>query len=261
MFVLFTANNKKLADSLAREFIVDSLNSGDRQKLLTKENLDFLYYFIRDVKVSDSIFYYCYTYPELVNLNAPSKEYAQTLVDGVVYVQEIQRLVNNQNDSGKEINWDSIESILVREYPKANVPNLIADYKLVVYKNKSDWLNYSNALIQRVNKFGAFGLGGSENIDLNLNNHAWDLFNHSNDKDVLNVALAWSDSAISILKRALNQIELANFMDTKANILYKLGHCAEAIKLETEVVKREPDSIEFKDNLARMRKGLPTWKY
>jgi len=49
----------------------------------------------------------------------------------------------------------------------------------------------------------------------------------------------------------------ANLMDTKANILYRVGKRMEAIALEEKVVA--VGGSAFAINLNKMKQGLPTW--
>jgi thioredoxin-related protein len=63
-----------------------------------------------------------------------------------------------------------------------------------------------------------------------LNSVAWELFESGADKNKLNAALKWVDKAL-----ALNQNWY--ILDTKANILNKLGKKSEALKVAKEAVK------------------------
>jgi tetratricopeptide (TPR) repeat protein len=131
------------------------------------------------------------------------------------------------------------------------------DYQLKYYKTIKNWQDYSELLIHRVREYGAFG--PIPNVDFNLNNHAWDLFQHSSNKEQLMQALAWSDSAVNLVENSSQKQNLANWMDTKANILYKLGRVEEAIALENKVVALNFKSKVFQRNLEKMKSGQPTW--
>jgi hypothetical protein len=54
-------------------------------------------------------------------------------------------------------------------------------------------------------------------------------------------------------------------MDTYANLLYKLGRKDEAIRFQEKAVETAIENKEdmalasLKDNLAKMKKGQPTW--
>lgn len=90
----------------------------------------------------------------------------------------------------------------------------------------------------------------SKDIAMELNNLAWSYVNTMTDKADLSKALAWS-------ARSLELDRDANYLDTYANLLYKLGRKPEAIKIETEALgKAKPEEKEgFMDTLDKMKKG------
>jgi thioredoxin-related protein len=90
-----------------------------------------------------------------------------------------------------------------------------------------------------------------------LNSWSWVLFEKSNDKNELRQALEWS-------KRS-NELEpaLPAFMDTYANLLYKLGRTGEAISWQKKAVEqldsKKIKNLAIQQNLERMQKGEKTW--
>ncbi|WP_421800207.1 thioredoxin fold domain-containing protein [Haliscomenobacter sp.] len=90
----------------------------------------------------------------------------------------------------------------------------------------------------------------SRNTALELNELAMKYLESMTDKADLTKALAWS-------ARSLELDRDVNFLDTYANLLYKLGRKAEAIKFETEAMeKASPEEKEmFQDTLDKMKKG------
>jgi hypothetical protein len=102
-----------------------------------------------------------------------------------------------------------------------------------------------------------------------LNNNAWTLFTSCNDRTVLSRALKWSNLAIK-LKGTDNGVD--GYLDTKANLLYKLGKRKQAIKIEKKALQlntafaqkqgKEKGSFfeEFSENIQKMEAGSPTWK-
>jgi thioredoxin-related protein len=84
---------------------------------------------------------------------------------------------------------------------------------------------------------------------MQLNELAWSYFETMTDKADWTKALAWS-------ARSLELDRDANYLDTYANLLFKLGRKAEAIKIETEALeKATPDQKEgFQETLNMMKK-------
>jgi tetratricopeptide (TPR) repeat protein len=89
--------------------------------------------------------------------------------------------------------------------------------------------------------------------DFTLNNDAWLVFENSADKKQLNAALSWSKKAITIRQ------ESGNWLDTYANLLYKLGRKKEAIEHQEKALQLEPENDNIKINLAKMKKSEKTW--
>jgi tetratricopeptide (TPR) repeat protein len=89
-----------------------------------------------------------------------------------------------------------------------------------------------------------------------LNNCAWTIFLHSDDKLELDKALAWSEH--SLLLDSVSYLA-PNNMDTKANLLYKLGGYKEAFIWEEKAINLDPGNSEFKKTLMKMKNKESTW--
>lgn len=88
-----------------------------------------------------------------------------------------------------------------------------------------------------------------------MNNDAWLIFENISNKDHLETALAWS-------KRVIDKEPTANYYDTYANLLYKLGRRDEAIKMQEKgltLAEGNGPIAEVKKNLDKMKSGQPTW--
>ena len=90
----------------------------------------------------------------------------------------------------------------------------------------------------------------TRNTALELNELAMKYLESMPEKADLTKALAWST-------RSLELDRDVNFLDTYANLLYKLGRKTEAIKFETEALEKAgPEEKEmFQDTLDKMKKG------
>jgi hypothetical protein len=85
-----------------------------------------------------------------------------------------------------------------------------------------------------------------------LNSIAWAVFQGCPDMTCVSDILNWS--------KGLKTADPA-FMDTYANVLYKLGKKDEAIALETKAVSLTPDAEkgDLQSTLDKMKKGEKTW--
>jgi tetratricopeptide (TPR) repeat protein len=85
---------------------------------------------------------------------------------------------------------------------------------------------------------------------MTLNNLAWSYVETMKDKADWSKALAWS-------ARSLELNRDASYLDTYANLLFRLGKKKEAIKIETEALnKSEPQQKEdYQATLDKMKRG------
>jgi tetratricopeptide (TPR) repeat protein len=91
-----------------------------------------------------------------------------------------------------------------------------------------------------------------------LNEVAFYFFGGCADPKLLRNALNWSNMAIKLYEGEPN-FELAEYWDTKANLLYRLGQKKEALLLEQKALNINPKAKDIADNFSKMKKGLPTW--
>ena len=87
------------------------------------------------------------------------------------------------------------------------------------------------------------------------NMFSWSIFENISDTSLLNTALSWS-------KKSIEQDEKPMYIDTYANLLYKLGQKEEAIKQEEKAISllKDEDKKSYKETLEKMKKGERTWK-
>src|SRR6202000_2229249 len=99
------------------------------------------------------------------------------------------------------------------------------------------------AIVEYMKKYGA-GASGEQ-----LNNYAWTVFQHCPDMSCVTEALDWS-------KRSFKDKENPMFMDTYANILYKMGKKDEAVTWEEKALKiaGEGERANYQQTLEKMKK-------
>jgi len=89
-----------------------------------------------------------------------------------------------------------------------------------------------------------------------LNNIARKVFEKNSDKNVLKDALRWSKRSLEIYPN--NPL----WLDTYANLLYKLGQNEEAITKEKEALSyaKKEDMARFEKTILKMKTNEKTWK-
>jgi len=244
------------ANSLSKDYLDNYLATLSREKLFTERNITFLATaihsgdklfksFLDDAKVMDSV------------MNRIG--FAQTVVDKVVTGEEIDpKLWKNARvpePLSDKPDWERIAFGISRKYGSDYAVRTILNAKLKWYATRKEWPEYCETVIVKAEKLGPYGFEGVPD-DVKWNELAWDLFNHSSDKEVLMKALSWSDSSMK-----LSSISMAGKYDTYANLLYKLGRKQEAISWEEKAVLLDPSSQDIRDTLEKMKKGERTWRY
>ena len=87
-----------------------------------------------------------------------------------------------------------------------------------------------------------------------LNSYAWTVFQNCPDMKCVSEALDWS-------KRSFESIKNPAFIDTYANILYKLCKKDEALNWEQKAYDLAPDSEKkgYLETMDKMKKNEKTW--
>ena len=133
------------------------------------------------------------------------------------------------------------------EYGKAGILRFLI-YNYGVRKNNNDLA----VLVNDMESLYSDALKSSND----LNEFAWSIFQNITDTTLLNKALSWS-------KKSLEQDKNnPAYLDTYANILYKLGLVNQAIEIETKAVELvdSKDKKSYEETLDKMKKGKPTWR-
>ncbi len=212
------------------------------QNLLTKENIDFIAR--ATTGINDPGF------KLMLNNQAKFDELAgkgftnQRLVS-LISEDEVYPIV-----WGKKFdkNWDELAKTLTAKYP-AQAEEVILTSKISYYQSTKDWNNFQANIVNFMDKYGA-------NLDNNrLNEFAWTVFENCADIRCVKEALAWS-------KRSIAKVDQPEYIDTYANLLYKLGKKTEAINWEKKALAlaQDDNKTPYQETLDKMLKGEKTWK-
>ena len=137
-----------------------------------------------------------------------------------------------------------------KNYPRY-AKRLISLLKVSYYSRTGKWALYNDEIFSYMNSYGT-----SVSNPMQLNDFAWNVFENCSKKEILEAALGWSKSSLT------GEFEnYSAYLDTYANLLYKLGRKDEAIKTEEKALvsdKENPDG--YRETLEKMKKGEKTWK-
>lgn len=174
--------------------------------------------------------------PNELNMN-----YYKKIRDTKNYIKYAACFCNNQ------LMRVSLDTIKQRDRLLAKSFKLTA--QLIAISEKLDSLRLANLLeaSQHLHK---------NYISQTLNDIAWDVFERVSDKDTLQYALRWSDRSLELSPK--NPF----FLDTNANLLYKLEKKERAIEKEEEALRyADKKSFDvFEETLRKMKSGEKTWK-
>lgn len=242
------------AYEVAKQYLGNYLWKLNKDQLFKQENIMFMRSFLRSSR--DDAFDFFYNNAGAIDSIMEMDYYSQSILDYVISKEFIDsNIFPSKKREPIHPDWPGMWRSIANTYDTNFAHRNIINAQLRWFKFKKQWKLYSKKLIEKVNKYGPTGIGI---LDFDLNNHAWDIFEHSTDPDDLRIALLWSDSAIQINRSP-------NWLDTKANILYKLRRREEAINLQLVAVELAKTSGEkelyqqLQKALNQMKSGLPTW--
>jgi thioredoxin-related protein len=236
------------------------------ESLFAKDNIGLLYEFARSSK--DRGFAICYRYPDRVDKALKFKGAAKSKVINTIIDEEYNSFYTKAIDSAIDnVPWELIKNQVAKKYTKsyAEITDLHVKTSLYQYlaeKKDRNWTEYINYYIEEKERFGWDTAGPMHKfIEANdINNFVYDaIFYHSNDAKQIETGLRWMEG---VIRR--NPTD-ANNIDTYANLLYKSGHTEDAIKweafaLDTAIREKQDWCISaIKDNLSKMKQGIPTW--
>lgn len=271
-----------LAATIAGDYKKHYLDTLSDTQFFSKEHINFIVEFPDLIMAEGSqgrVFKFFYQDPNKASefLGHSSEGYSapdpDAYVRAVINKEELEDKLWNKGGKpiAPEPDWKRLSAAIARKYKPDYAQRLIPDAQMSFYQRTGNWSKYAEAVEEKMerspprvggNSFGPFGDA------FGLNASAWYVFLSSSDKAVLTKALKWSELAIKLEEPAPNP----DFLDTKANVLYKLGRVNDAVAAEEQAIqlgieseKRDGKAVtadffkEFSDNLAHMKKGDPSW--
>jgi len=260
--------DNSLAFVIAKDYKDNYLDKLSDKDFLKRDNIVFIHEngSARLLNVRDRFFYYCYYHPEIID-SLLSKGISEGYVKQIIRLDVMKPILfNGNNPITQTPNWKLIQKNLQSKYPKLTISDFILSEKITFYRKINNWNLYTKYKSEEIERHPPQPEGMK--VFFSLNSPAWDVFSSCDSKVSLERALKWSELSIKIEK---SQGMLLQYLDTKANLLYKLGKTQEAILLEQRALKladqiadRDGEgkplySDEFQANILKMKKGEPTW--
>ncbi|WP_448698168.1 thioredoxin fold domain-containing protein [Mucilaginibacter sp. AW1-3] len=246
-------NENPTAFAIAEDYEHHYLDKLPDSQFATKDNMEFLSKFAEVLSSGDRIFTWYRDHGNEVDTLLHTKGYSNSMVNYIIYKEQVLPEFAAAKARKSDPDWTrvhtAIQQIFGAHLADVNVLNARVNW----FKEQKNWKNYTHYLVEQLERdhiedspkdlWGVMG----------LNNNAWDIFQHSTDKQELETALKWADLAIAI------QPKDGGNKDTKANILYKLGRKKEALALEAQALELEPKNKDIQEAYKKMQQGLTTW--
>lgn len=251
--------NKVESNEILLDYINNYIYSLDDNEIIEKDNASFLVKNSNLIKSTDHFFKLCFNNPKI--LDSVRVGMAGGLVENVIEREEINCFINNSN---KNPNWSVLYDNIKRKYNSYYAEKLVIQTQVTYYHAKKDWKNFSYYFDKKISIFPLKMQTGFYGDAAKLNEAAWDVFLNCEDKTILKNALNWSKLSLKFID---NPDFKVHYLDTYANISYKLGDIKKALELERTVIEsakinlgRElPVDDLFIINYNKMREGKPTW--
>lgn len=229
------AYDRENTDIVSKEYMAT------QKDLLTKENLEFIDRFTRTSKDAGFaiIMKNAAKFDEVRGAGAASKK-----ISNIIKQEELFPALFRRDAPAPD--WAKLSANINTKYP-AFAKEVISSGKVMYYQTKGDWTNFQSAVLDYMKAY-------SNKVSPDeLNNFAWTVFENCKDMTCVKEALEWS-------KKSFKDNNNPMFIDTYANILYKLGNKQEAIKWEEKALALSKNDKAVQETLDKMKKGEKTWK-
>jgi len=247
-------DNKILADSVTRYYIENYLDKLPDNAFFNTTHYNQISLNINAMNSEDKAFIWLLHHAKDCDTIQNKFSSAGALIEFMASKEEIAPQLKLAKQTLQTPSWDSISSVIADKFGADHVIQPVLAGKMEWYQFTKDWENYCQIGIERIELSHLLSKPGFEAV---VNNHAYDTFMYSTDRAKLQKVLFFMTGLKGVDPGKRNAVP--SYMDTKANLLYKLGDVKAAVALETKVVALDPGTKEFKVTLKKMHEGKPTW--
>ncbi len=272
-------------DSLALAMSWDyKLNHFDNLSIDEQFQLNNIYFISENftfLASTDNFFKYLFRNPSRLDKAVGNFGYGRRLVGYVVGKEEIEKnLWNGNTPITTNPDWAAIRNTIANKYDKHLADSLISTAKTAFFLRTKNCDQYVTHIEELMNTYppsktstrlkvltGGLNSLGDNGDSWALNGCAWTVFQICDKRRALMKGLKWSQLSIDF---ETDPNVVCQYLDTKANLLYKLGRRKDAIETEELAImtvrkatkgtdKDSPLESEYKENLEKMKKNVPTW--
>jgi thioredoxin-related protein len=235
-----TTNSKVVADAYVRRL--------EKEDSITREDVGIVQQLTLSSK--DIGFRLFYEHSDSLDRIMDDSAYSQGIVAQIVLKELMSNEIATLKD-GVEPDWVAIERQLEGKYHRYYAERTIIAARVSWAGQHKDWDEWSKWYVLYEDTYGNKTVSDVW-AAYHLNSVAWAVFTYSNNNEALTHALSWSG-------RAVLMDPDPNYMDTYANILYRLGRKTLALQWESSAAQLGPDNKEIQTRIAKMKNGEATW--
>jgi thioredoxin-related protein len=239
------------------------LQTMDKEKLYTKENIEFV---ASTLSKPDQLLFSMF-YPDGSAVDAVMKKegYAKTVADNAIFKEKANPFLR-EAEGKPEPNWSILYNNIAKDYKEDYADRIVLDAKMKWHYFYGNMLKYATALNDKIEKYGSDTTSMGE--DFKLNTKAFLIWEGIKDFKELKRIINWMSGVVRRGEKATGVYTQywPSYIDTYANLLYRVGETTEALKWqelavtksrELDLDKGDVENIE--ENLEKMKKGEPTW--
>jgi thioredoxin-related protein len=245
---------RDLADSISRSYLSNYLYKLPTNEIYTRENL---YFIGRNLRKSDDTgFMIFYRHEDEVDQNVKEAGYAERIIASILEKEGVNFTLGQDNNrsSGKP-NWSLLVNTVSNKFNKKYAEWVLLDAEIRWYGSLEDWENVGKYKLEKLQFNFNNGIDTLFTGKAIANNIIYfDVFLHCDRRKILRKAARMQREFVNRYPR------VPAFMDTYANLLYKLGKKNDALYWQSKAAALRPNDATIKHNFERMQLGKPTWE-
>lgn len=252
-----TLGDEDNAKQIGMDYIDNYLSHLSKDKLFTKDNIQFLAMYASDTK--SSAFRLLYNNGERIKkVMNTNPYYIPSIVGYVITREEIDPEVIAATKSATAVpDWNKLNTAIRKKYNNYYADRLVREAVIRWYGYKKDWPEYTRNIALLLDKYAV----NMSNYD--INSQAWNLCQISKADNEIAIAAKAMERVVRTEKDSANMLPAS--IDTYANLLYRLGRREEAIREEEKALyyatNYEKGRIEKENKvtLEKMKRGETIW--
>lgn len=249
--------DKTVAEELARQYMKNYMEVLPEAKFATKNNIWLILNYQPMLRSDDRIYAMSLNRPNVIDSIFNDPGLADNLITNILFYDVILPEFDKAKKVKQVPNWKSLKKLLSQKSDNKHADKIILEAEHSWYIKAKNWDMACEYVIKKFQQKDLKNIS-KEQLSFELNQVAWTLFEYSFSKKQLENGLRWINEALALDESNLKPD--AGRMDTKANLLYKLGRKEEAIALQEKAISLLKNSnTELHANLDKMRHGKPTW--